>query len=531
MYYDYKNENNHKPNCRHCDTDFFLEAHSGGTATCMSGPICEKCGHEYGSPDPDAHDWGFDRFGLTWSQAAGYTGATAYFKCVNGCGQWTYPHAEFSTRTEGLTCETDGYIIYTATISAANSPDHTEHMTEERVATAALGHNWDTAWSYDENGHYHKCLNDGCTAKNDEAAHSGGAATCVSGPVCDTCKQEYDSAPGHDLKAVPKEEATCAAPGTEAYWVCQRQGCGKKFSDAEGKNVIQEPVSIAINKSNHAGPIVDVAGKTATCAETGLTDGKQCSACKAFTVKQKTIPKDKNNHAGPIVGVAGKAATCAETGLTNGKQCSACKVFTVEQETIPKDENNHAGPIVGVAGKTPTCTDTGLTEGKHCSVCGTVLEKQETIPATGHHYTVSDASITRVYYRCSECGDSYWADNPFSGNVIPGLVRDEHGENINYTAGISIEKGKRILTVTPDFPEGDAKAASLWLKTGICGTMDQARRHCFEVPEGWRGSGNRTGGNHTRLVYAGFGSRHNQLLRVHPRSRGGRHAGRSERRA
>ena len=222
-------------------------------------------------------------------------------------------------------------------------------------------------------------------------------------------------ADGHELKACAKTEPTCAAPGTEAYWACQRAGCGKLFSDSEGKNEIQQPMS---------------------------------------------IPKDENNHAGPIVDVKGYAATCAETGLTDGKQCEACKAFTVEQETIRALGHKE---VIDSAVE-PTCAETGLTEGKHCGLCGEVLAAQEILPATGHHYAVSGTSLTRVYYRCSVCGDSYWIDNTYSRNIIPGLVRDERGVNVDYTARVSEENGRRILTITPDLQADDNRVASLFLK-------------------------------------------------------------------
>ncbi len=59
-------------------------------------------------------------------------------------------------------------------------------------------HNWDAEWSYDANGHYHKCLRDGCTVRNDEAAHAGGTATCTEKAVCTTCGQEYGAVLSHN---------------------------------------------------------------------------------------------------------------------------------------------------------------------------------------------------------------------------------------------------------------------------------------------------------------------------------------------
>ena len=39
-------------------------------------------------------------------------------------------------------------------------------------------------------------------------------------------------------------EPTCTSTGTETYWTCQRNGCGKLFSDAEAKTEIEAPVVI-----------------------------------------------------------------------------------------------------------------------------------------------------------------------------------------------------------------------------------------------------------------------------------------------
>ena len=263
-------------------------------------------------------------------------------------------------------------------------------------------------------------------------------------------------ADGHDLKATDRVEPTCAAPGTEAYWTCQREGCGELFSDAEGKNEIQQPVSIPIDEDNHAGPIVDVDGYAATCTETGLTDGKQCEACKVFTVEQETI--EALGHKEVVDAVI--EPTCTETGLTEGKHCDICGEVLVRQEVIPA--NGHTEVVDPAVD--PTCTETGLTEGKHCDICGEVLVQQEVVPAEGHHYAVTGTSITREFYSCSGCDDSYWSDNAYSRSIIPDLVRDERGENVDYIAGVSQENGKRILTVTPDLPEDDARVTSLWLK-------------------------------------------------------------------
>jgi len=133
-----------------------------------------------------------------------------------------------------------------------------------------------------------------------------------------------------------------------------------------------------------------------TCTETGLTAGKHCSVCNEVIVAQEIVKanghKDENTdytcdictadlcteHEEEII--PSVSATCTETGLTEGKKCSICGDILVAQEIVKA--NGHT-EVIDKA-KAPTCTETGLTEGKHCSVCSTVLVAQEAVKANGH---------------------------------------------------------------------------------------------------------------------------------------------------
>ncbi len=75
------------------------------------------------------------------------------------------------------------------------------------------------------------------------------AATCTTAgkeanKKCSKCGDEVEGAVinalGHDLEATPEKAASCEDPGNSAYWTCQREGCGKFFSDANGQNEIEE---------------------------------------------------------------------------------------------------------------------------------------------------------------------------------------------------------------------------------------------------------------------------------------------------
>lgn len=65
----------------------------------------------------------------------------------------------------------------------------------------------------------------------------------------------------------------------------------------------------------------------------------------------------------------GKDATCTEDGLTEGKQCSACKVLLSEQQVIPATGHAYGDWVVA---KESTLTEQGTKE-KICSLCNDTI--------------------------------------------------------------------------------------------------------------------------------------------------------------
>jgi hypothetical protein len=202
------------------------------------------------------------------------------------------------------------------------------------------------------------------------------------------------------IEAVP---ATCTAGGTTAGTHC----------NACDKDVVV-PEATEIDPTNHV-DVTPVAGKAASCTETGLTDGEKC-ACGEITKAQEEIPALGHDYkvtpstsatcteagkttlvectrcnykaGGDVIPATGHdykvttaavAATCTTAGNTEGKKCSKCD-DEIKAETI--DALGHT-PVTDAA-VAATCTVAGKTEGSHCSVCGTVIKAQETVPATGH---------------------------------------------------------------------------------------------------------------------------------------------------
>ena len=326
-----------------------------------------------------------------------------------------------------------------------------------------LDHDWGD-WTADNTStHTRKCKRDGCEASETEAHHQdrldpNNASEHIY--ICNVCskngfvyKREKHSA----------DKWTDAGDGVNHTGTCI---CGRQLTEPHtgGEATCTELAECEIchlkygdvDHDNHpADKIIDVAGKEATCTETGLTDGKKCTACGMFTVEQQVI--EKKGHVwkeatctepktcdvcGATEGSAAGhkevtdpavEATCTETGLTEGKHCSVCNAVLQKQKVVEKKGHTWKtatctepktctvcgateGSVSGHKevidpGKPATCGQSGLTEGKHCSICGEVLVAQKVIPATVHWYGPwTPAGEGTHTGDCRRCGDPKTVD-------------------------------------------------------------------------------------------------------------------------
>lgn len=252
----------------------------------------------------------------------------------------------------------------------------------------------------------------------------------------------------HDAKA-----PTCTEIGWDAYeTVSWSDYTSYKEKPALGHDLIHHEV------------------KAPTCTEVGWSAYDTCSRCDYTTYKEiPALGHDLIQH-------EAQAPTCTMHGWNAYQTCSRCDYTTYEE--IPATGHT-LGPILVENQNNPTCTsEGGFDEAAYCTVCGEeVIRNHITLSALGHDYTETDRTITRIHYACRRCGDLRGEDNPLSENLIPGLVQNENGVELPYSAGVTRESGKGLLTVTPELQEGaDPLTARLiltpeeiaqWMNDGI----------------------------------------------------------------
>ncbi len=293
------------------------------------------------------------------------------------------------------------------------------------------------------------------------------AATAAAVAACDGDGQEQ--AHTHDMTYVTAVEATCTEEGNTAYYKCD--GCGKYYSDQEGKNEITLSSTVVAAKGHTP---ETVPGKEATCTQAGLTEGKKCSVCGAVIEAQEEIAakghtpatavkedevaatctsegsydevvycsvcgaeisrehKTVGKTAHDLEPVAAVPATCTANGTIAYYKCKDCgAMFSDEAGETAITAEDVVDPAKGhtpetIPGKEATCKETGLTQGEKCSVCGEILTAQIVIPVKAHTpetipgkaATCTEDGLTDGE-KCSVCGTVLK-----EGQKIPALKHD-----------------------------------------------------------------------------------------------------------
>ena len=436
----------HRCTDANCTEKLNFAAHSGGTATCSAKKVCTVCNQSYGELDPSNHthlsDWASDETDH-WKDCADCKAADID-KAAHTLGEWiidkeptateagsrhkvcTICNYETQTETipatgpcthEGSTwepaddgvhhvkkCADCGAIIEEAAHSGGAATCNTKKKCE--VCGEPYGelnpsnHTALSGWKFDESDHWKTC-ND-CGTIIEKAAHSGGAATCTAKEVCTVCNQSYgEPSPSNhtDLSDWKFDE-------TDHWKTCN--DCGA-----------------IIEKTAHT-------GGTATC-----TAKRKCEICN-----QSYGELDANNHtslSGWIFDETGhwktcstcntdiekaahtfgewiidKEATATEAGLKH-RTCSVCSYK--ETATILPGPCTHEGSTWEPA-------DDGVHHVKKCADCGAELDTGE------HNFAYCDNSDNSHSMTCDVCEEARIEPHDFSHKTVPAEDGKHHSECI-----------------------------------------------------------------------------------------------------
>lgn len=162
--------------------------HSGNTTqlSCTDPVACSVCG---GTIAALGHDFSAS----VWH----HDGDTHWKKCARcDARNDENPHVWDNGKvTVPSTCLTEGNRVFTCDECGATKNEPIQ----------ANGHSWDQAWQHNATHHWHECLNADCDVKNNDSAkdgygaHTGGTAACTQRATCTVCGAEYGDALGHNF--------------------------------------------------------------------------------------------------------------------------------------------------------------------------------------------------------------------------------------------------------------------------------------------------------------------------------------------
>lgn len=397
-------------------------------------------------------------------------GNTAYYVCDN-CGKYFSDEA-------GNT-----QITLADTVVAATG--HSMDAVAAKAATCTEAGNTayyvcDDCGKYfsDEAGNTEITLADTAVAATGHktSAVAAKAATCAQAGniacyVCDSCGKYFSDAAAtseiaaadvtipalaHSLTAVAAKEATCAAEGNTAYYVCS--ACGKLFSDGAGTTEITAADTVVATIPH---TLTAVEAKAATCTEAGNTAYYECSVCGKYfadangatevTAADTVVPAAGHD----MIYVVASSATCTRPGNIGYYMCDTCgNTYSDYDGTQAIDvQSTVVEPVPHTLTLVPeepaTCTEDGHTAYYECSVCGnyfsdaegqTQIDLEDTVVPAAHStvtklVTVAPTATTdgAVNEVCSVC------ETPLREVVYLPALTDANVDNGTYDYSVTYQ--------------------------------------------------------------------------------------------
>lgn len=276
--------------------------------------------------------------------AAGLAACDDDVEHVHAYGDWviTAPTQD-SAGSAVKTCSADGCDKKTVTVTLP-SLDSTAYTKTGDTATCTAG--GEATFTYDKDGNSFTFTAATPAKGHGTLTKSEKTKSCTEDGfeaywTCSDCHKKYSDEnatteisqavvipASHDAELWHEEaaEATCSHKGTAEYWLCR--SCYQKFSDAEGKNPIDEPSSTPENPDAHL-PLEHMEAVEATCTAQGTEEYWYCPGClkkysDADGTTEISAPVKTPIKHGTLEHVDGVAATCAAAGVAEYWYCPDC---------------------------------------------------------------------------------------------------------------------------------------------------------------------------------------------------------------
>lgn len=342
-------------------------------------------------------------------------------------------------------------------------------------------------WKSNDTNHWkeYSC----CRAHAEEAAHSGGTATCQNKAVCSTCNKPYGNLGSH----VPASTWSKDASG---HWhACQTPNCNEQLAFAAhtpGPAATEDAPQLCTVCSYELAPALEhthVWGAwisngdgthTRTCAKDGShTETNACSGGIA-TCQNSAIcsvcntaygAKDMTNHTGGTEVRGSVEATTSTEGYTGDTYCKGCDTKLADGKTIPKKDSGSSGGS-STGGSSSGGTSGGTGSGS--SGGNTTPSTSVTVPVSGEEKTIRVDSTVSSTTATIEDIDLSKLNTVIGNDVKTGVVTIDFSvlEKQIDTVKLPANVIKQIADAVKD-PSNDAESLSIVLTDGTSIEFDE----------------------------------------------------------
>lgn len=342
-------------------------------------------------------------------------------------------------------------------------------------------------WKSNDTNHWkeYSC----CRAHAEEAAHSGGTATCQNKAVCSTCNKPYGDLGSH----VPASTWSKDASG---HWhACQTPNCNDQLAFAAhtpGPAATEDAPQLCTVCSYELAPALEhthVWGAwisngdgthTRTCAkDSSHTETNACSGGIA-TCQSSAIcavcntaygAKDMTNHTGGTEVRGSVEATTSTEGYTGDTYCKGCNNKLADGKTIPKKDSGSSGGS-STGGSSSGGTSGGTGSGS--SGGNTTPSTSVTVPVSGEEKTIRVDSTVSSTTATIEDIDLSKLNTVIGNDVKTGVVTIDFSvlEKQIDTVKLPANVIKQIADAVKD-PSNDAESLSIVLTDGTSIKFDE----------------------------------------------------------